>query len=183
MAQSANHLSGVEVEARRRDVVGEVQQAHQSFSVPAVLQHRHALPVHRVVRVNNVQPVAAVVKVCLGQARRTKEVLVAQRDSGKCHVVCPDHVDLRDGGEREKVEQAVPGPDKQKHQAHADGQKPEAALRFGFVRRKNVPQPMDLGSEHELHARFSFEICLLRFRPIISGNLSCRERHHSLTGS
>lgn len=111
MAESTNHLSGVVVETRRWHIVGEVQQPHHLLSVAAVLQHGHALPVHRVIRVHNVHPVAAVVKVRFGQARHPKEVLVAQRDGGKSHVVRPHHVDLRDGGEGQKIQQAVPGPD------------------------------------------------------------------------
>lgn len=168
-------------------MVGEVQETHQSLFVPAVLQHRHALPVHRVVGVHHVHPVAAVVKVCPGKARHAKEVLVAQRDGGKRHAVRPHHIDLRDDGEGEEVKQAVPGPDEQKHQADADRQKPEEALGFGFVRRKNVPQPVHLGSEHERQrdlcdVGLSVETHLL-FSTIVDGFSGRRERHHSVTGS
>lgn len=121
MAQSTNHLSGVEAEAGWRDIVGEVQQPHQPLSVVAVLQHGHALPVQRMVGMHNVHPVPAVVQVCFGETRHAKDVLVTQRDGRKSHVGRPHHVNLRDGGERQKVEQAIPGPDEQKCQADADG--------------------------------------------------------------
>lgn len=62
-----------------------------------VFEHGNALAVDRVVQVHDVHPVAAMVEVSFGQAGHTEEVLVAERNGWKRHVVRPNHVDLGHG--------------------------------------------------------------------------------------
>lgn len=57
---------------------------------------------------HDIHPVAAVVKVGLGQPRHPEEVLVAEGHRWESHVVRPHHVDLGNGWEGEQVEDAVP---------------------------------------------------------------------------
>lgn len=129
VAEATHHLCGVDAIIRGRGVVLEVQQSQESRFV-AVFKDGQALLYHRVVRIHEVHPIAAVVQVILGQAGCTKHILIAESHRWEGHVVSPDHVDLGDSRVGHEIEDSVPRPGAQQTDAEKERQAPDDLLRF-----------------------------------------------------
>lgn len=136
MAEASHHLGGVDAVIGVRTVVVEVQQAQETLLV-AVFKDGQALLHHRVIRIHEVHPVAAVIQVILGQSGRTENIFIAEGDSWEGHVVSPHHVNLCDGGVGHQVEDSIPGPGAKETDTNKEGHDPDDSLWFGLVRRED----------------------------------------------
>lgn len=95
VTEASHHLRGIDAVIWVWTVVFEVQQVEETLLV-AIFEDGQALLHHRVIRIHEVHPVAAVIQVILGQCGRTKHVFIAESNSWEGHVVSPNHVDLCD---------------------------------------------------------------------------------------
>lgn len=132
MAQTPHHLRRVDAVPRWWGVVFKVQQTEETLFL-VFLQNGQTPLHHRVIRIQEVHPVATVIQVVLGQSGHTKHVLVAERNSWEGHVVSPHHVNLCDSRVRHQVEDSVPGPGGQETHTHNEGHAPDETLWFGLV--------------------------------------------------
>lgn len=150
MAEPTHYLRGVDVVVGGPVVVVEVQQVEETL-LGTVFKDGQAPLHHRVVRIHEVHPVAAVIQVVLGQGGHSEHVFIAEGHSREGHVVSPHHVDLSDNRVGHQVEDSIPGPGAEETHTHEEGHDPDDPLKFRLVWREDKLQTVDFGPHYEIH--------------------------------
>lgn len=129
VTESTHHLRGVDVVTWGWGVAVEVQESEQTLLV-IVFKDRQAPLYDCVVMIQEVQPVAAVIQVLLGQGGHPENIFITERNRWEGHVVSPHHVDLGDSWVGHQVEDSIPGPGEEETETKEEGHDPDDSLRF-----------------------------------------------------